>query len=138
MKLAVILGVLQMCFGIFLKATNAIHFRKKVDFFFEFIPQIIFMTVLFVYMDFLILFKWCKNWAYINYQAPSIITTLINIAINIGKTTEEKSGGPMWGTYESTSQNSIQFLILSSYFLISYNRGINSCNASSKTFDLKI
>ena len=38
MKFAVIVGVLQMSFGIVLKGANAIHFKNKVDFFFEFIP----------------------------------------------------------------------------------------------------
>ena len=34
MKLAVILGVLQMCLGICLKAFNNIHYGKMMDFFF--------------------------------------------------------------------------------------------------------
>lgn len=38
MKLAVILGVFQMMLGIILKAVNAIHFKEKLDFIFEFIP----------------------------------------------------------------------------------------------------
>jgi V-type H+-transporting ATPase subunit a len=38
MKLAVIIGVLQMCIGIILKGVNAISFREPLDFFFEFVP----------------------------------------------------------------------------------------------------
>lgn len=38
MKMAVIIGVCQMTFGIFLKAVNAVHFRQPLDFIFEFIP----------------------------------------------------------------------------------------------------
>ena len=38
MKIAVILGVLQMSLGITMKAFNALYFGRYVDFFFEFIP----------------------------------------------------------------------------------------------------
>jgi V-type H+-transporting ATPase subunit a len=38
MKLAVILGVLQMSFGVCMKGLNSIYFGRKVDFFFEFLP----------------------------------------------------------------------------------------------------
>lgn len=51
-----------MTFGIVVKALNSLYFKKKLDFYFEFIPQIIFMVILFGYMDFLIIFKWLKPW----------------------------------------------------------------------------
>jgi V-type H+-transporting ATPase subunit a len=38
MKISVILGVLQMSLGIFMKALNAIYFKNHLDFIFEFIP----------------------------------------------------------------------------------------------------
>jgi vacuolar-type H+-ATPase subunit I/STV1 len=38
MKLSVILGVAQMALGILMKAFNATHERKTIDFVFEFIP----------------------------------------------------------------------------------------------------
>jgi len=38
MKLSVIFGVLQMSLGICMKAFNAVYFKNKLDFFFEFIP----------------------------------------------------------------------------------------------------
>lgn len=38
MKMSIILGILQMSLGIFLKGANAISFRKPLDFFFEFVP----------------------------------------------------------------------------------------------------
>ena len=34
MKISVIIGVIHMTFAVLLKATNAIHFRKWMDFFF--------------------------------------------------------------------------------------------------------
>lgn len=38
MKFAVIAGVTQMVLGICLKAANALHFGKTIDFLFEFLP----------------------------------------------------------------------------------------------------
>lgn len=38
MKLAVIIGVIHMLFGICLKGLNSIHFQNYTDFYFEFIP----------------------------------------------------------------------------------------------------
>ena len=61
MKLSVILGVLQMSLGICMKAFNAVYFKNKLDFLFEFIPQIILLTVLFGYMDLMIICKWCTD-----------------------------------------------------------------------------
>lgn len=38
MKLAVIIGVIHMIFGVILKGLNCLHFNNSLDFFFEFIP----------------------------------------------------------------------------------------------------
>lgn len=38
MKLSVILGVLQMSLGVFMKAFNANYFKIKIDFLYEFLP----------------------------------------------------------------------------------------------------
>ena len=56
------LGITQMMLGLFLKLGNALHFKSTVDLYFEAIPQIVFMTVLFGYMVFLIFFKWGTDW----------------------------------------------------------------------------
>lgn len=94
MKIAVILGVLQMSMGITMKAFNAVHFRSKIDFFFEFIPQIILLNVIFGYMDLLIIAKWVYpfnlNWTteqeYKDLAgAPSVITCMINMFLMAGK-----------------------------------------------------
>jgi len=86
MKIAVIIGVVHMTAGVFLKASNAIFFHNWIDFIFEFIPQLAFMLLLFGYMDFLIIFKWCTDWGLWSNQAPSIITTMINMPLLLGKT----------------------------------------------------
>jgi V-type H+-transporting ATPase subunit a len=42
MKMAIVFGVVQMVLGIFVGLSNFIYFRKKLDIYFTFIPQIIF------------------------------------------------------------------------------------------------
>jgi V-type H+-transporting ATPase subunit a len=92
MKISVIIAIIHMTFGIIIKAVNSFNFKKKIDFYFEFIPQVIFMVTLFGYMDFLIIFKWLKVWDEkvgtipSNQWAPSIISTMMNIALALGKT----------------------------------------------------
>lgn len=51
-----------MMLGIILKGFNALYFKNKLDFIFEFIPQLIFMSVTFAYMDFMIFYKWTINY----------------------------------------------------------------------------
>ena len=83
MKISVILGVAQMSLGIFMKALNALHFGKKLDFYFEFIPQIVLLWCIFGYMITLIIVKWL-----IYYEdtsvAPSIIAYMIDMFLNFG------------------------------------------------------
>lgn len=86
MKISVIIAVMHMTLGIFVKGSNSLYFKKKLDFCFEFLPQLVFMTVLFGYMDFLIIYKWLKPWQPYDPTAPSIITTMINIPLKFGQT----------------------------------------------------
>jgi V-type H+-transporting ATPase subunit a len=93
MKFAVIYGVIQMLFGVLLKGANAIYFVNWIDFVFEFIPQILFMSCTFGYMILMIFVKWGTDWsAYGTDQAPSIITLMINIPLKGGST----DGQPLW------------------------------------------
>lgn len=64
-----------------MKAFNAIHFRSAIDFFFEFVPQIILLLSLFGYMDALIIIKWLTDYTGRESEAPSIINTMINIPL---------------------------------------------------------
>ncbi len=76
MKLSVVIGVIHMLFGIFLKGLNAIHFGSAVDLFCEAIPQFIFMSLTFGYMVFCIVLKWLTNWE--GRNPTSIIQLFIN------------------------------------------------------------
>jgi V-type H+-transporting ATPase subunit a len=68
-----------------MKGFNAVHFRRPIDFFFEFIPQIILMMCLFGYMDFLIIVKWLTNWEGNTGAAPGIIATMIGMFLKFGE-----------------------------------------------------
>ena len=62
MKMSVILGIVQMIFGILMKGVNARYFRLGLDFFLEFIPQLLFAVSLFGYIIVLIFLKWSIDW----------------------------------------------------------------------------
>jgi V-type H+-transporting ATPase subunit a len=108
MKIAVIMGVLQMIFGIVLRGMNNIYFNNYLDFFCEFLPMMIFMTGLFGYMILMIFIKWSIDWTGHSSQAPSIITQLMNIFLKGGSV----DGKPLWGTVETQeSFHRILFII---------------------------
>ena len=65
-----------MIFGILMKGVNNLYFKNYLDFFCEFIPQLLFMICTFGWMDFIIIVKWLN--VYPNNTDPSIIETMIN------------------------------------------------------------
>ena len=78
MKLSVVMGVTQMTVGIILSGFNAVHFRLPYDFFFEFIPQLLFLLSIFGYMCFLILLKWSTNYYGKENDAPQLLNIMID------------------------------------------------------------
>ena len=93
-----------MMFGIILKGMNAVYFKKPLDFIFEFIPQIIFMGLLFGYMVTMIFIKWSIYWVD-DQKAPSIITLLMNIFLSAGSV----DGKPLFGDAQGKLQESLHF-----------------------------
>lgn len=67
-----------MVLGILMKGVNNIHFRDPIAFFFEFLPQLVFMLASFGYMVFCIIFKWFQDYSEDPDKAPSIISLFIN------------------------------------------------------------
>ena len=63
MKIAVIFGVCHMTLAIFQKGFNSIYHKRWLDFFFEFIPQIVLLLALFGWMDTIIIKKWVTDYA---------------------------------------------------------------------------
>ena len=46
----------------FMKLLNALYFKRALEVVFEWIPQILFLVLLFGFMDFLIVYKWTVDW----------------------------------------------------------------------------
>jgi V-type H+-transporting ATPase subunit a len=63
MKISVIIAIIHMTVGVVIKAFNSRFFKKTLDFYHEFIPQFIFLFLLFGYMDFLVVYKWLQDWS---------------------------------------------------------------------------
>ena len=76
MKFSIIIGVLQMLLGVFLKGMNGCYFGRWEDVIFEAIPQAVFMLITFGYMSLAIVVKWLINWT--DKQPVSIIQMFIN------------------------------------------------------------
>ena len=111
MKTAVIFAILQMSLGIFMKGFNSLYFKSSLDFFFEFLPQIILLLSLFGWMDILIIGKWnmpknintiynpnnsteLEDFNKVHFS-PAIITTMIDIFLAFGNNKDAK-GDPKY------------------------------------------
>ncbi|KAJ5071555.1 v-type proton atpase subunit a [Anaeramoeba ignava] len=88
MKLSVIIGVSHMTLGIVLNLLNAVHFKRYVDVWCGFLPQIIFFFSFFGYMVFLVILKWNIRWSNRSIQTQRhgvlLINTLIRFVISPG------------------------------------------------------
>lgn len=92
--MAIILGVAHMLMGICLSAFNGMYFNHRVDVYFEFIPQLLFMLCLFGYMCFLIFFKWASSqqrWTNYGIAPPFLLNTMIQMFLSpFGLKAEDK------------------------------------------------
>lgn len=89
MKASVIIGITQMTFGVFLSLFNHIHFKSYIDVLANFIPQVIFLSCIFIYLCIQIIVKWlffsvnAENIFGYDYPgshcAPSLLIGLINM-----------------------------------------------------------
>ena len=93
MKFSVIIGVFQMTLGIVLKGVNSIFEKDYIDCFCVFVPQLVFMLILFGYMDLLIFLKWSVNYEGTEDRAPDIKSYLMNIFLKFGKLPDEPLNG---------------------------------------------
>lgn len=88
-----------------MKGLNAVYFRKPEDFFFEFVPQILFMLLTFGYMDAMIFIKWSKV---PTPKSPSLITTFMDMVLKIGAPPDDQD--PL---FDHDSQKLLQTVFLS-------------------------
>ncbi|GCC36886.1 hypothetical protein chiPu_0015386 [Chiloscyllium punctatum] len=79
MKMSVILGIVQMIFGVVLSIFNHIYFNNKINIILQFVPEMIFILSLFGYLVFMVIFKWCFYHVKNSQIAPSILIHFINM-----------------------------------------------------------
>ena len=114
MKTSVIIGISQMLFGIVLKGLNAVYFKSAIDFIFEFIPRILFMSLLFGYLVIMIFIKWGTDWSSDLSKAPSLISQLLMIFLNVGSVGPENNKTPLFRKDDYRIQENLQvnFLVI--------------------------
>ena len=108
MKLSIIVGVLHMMLGIFIKGVNNLNANNQTAFYFEFIPQFLFMGILFGYVIAMIFYKWGTNYDINTAEAPSLLSIMINMAIKLG----EIDGKPLFESFLGLSQETLNKLII--------------------------
>lgn len=86
MKLSIIFGVLHMIFGVCLSVANHVHFGRYSNIFLEFLPQLIFLVFLFLWMVIMMFMKWIMYGAlnekrYGTSCAPSVLIMFINMML---------------------------------------------------------
>ena len=111
MKFSVIIGVFQMTLGIVMKGLNSIHENNLVEYFCVFLPQLIFMLIIFGYMDLLIFLKWSIHYEDTK-RAPDIKSYLMNMVLKFGKLPPEPETGKDWILYGNRNVYETLHLVL--------------------------
>ncbi|XP_046607212.1 V-type proton ATPase 116 kDa subunit a1-like isoform X1 [Neodiprion virginianus] len=87
MKLSIVIGVVHMIFGVCCSIINYVHFKKYASILLEFLPQLVFLMLLFFYMVCLIVMKWIlyaatnDDFSRGSTCAPSVLITFINMML---------------------------------------------------------
>lgn len=86
MKLSIIFGVVHMILGVCVSVINYNHFRRRISILLEFLPQIIFLVLLFGYLVFMMFWKWVRfdpksEQPYSPGCAPSVLVYFINMML---------------------------------------------------------
>jgi V-type H+-transporting ATPase subunit a len=86
MKVSIIFGVVHMIFGVCMSVINYNHFRQRVSIILEFLPQVLFLILLFAYMCFMMFWKWVVFSPKLDPPrspgcAPSVLIYFINMML---------------------------------------------------------
>lgn len=84
MKMSIILGVIHMTFAICLQVPNHLHFKKPLNIYAEFIPQMLFMQSIFGYLVVCIIYKWSIDWSTSATSPPGLLNMLIYMFLSPG------------------------------------------------------
>lgn len=86
MKMSIVFGVSHMLFGLAQSVVNYNHFKERSSIILQFVPQVIFLCLLFGYMVFMIFFKWIvfdpkSEERFSPGCAPSVLVMFINMML---------------------------------------------------------
>jgi len=88
MKISIIIGVVHMLFGVMVSILNHTFFKRTLNIFVDFIPQVIFLLGLFGYLCIMTFHKWVWygsdpdfDLQHGNACAPSVLITFINMVL---------------------------------------------------------
>ncbi|ALC46095.1 Vha100-4 [Drosophila busckii] len=87
MKLSIIFGVLHMVFGVCLSVENFVYFKKYAYIPLQFVPQVLFLLLLFGYMVFMMFYKWVQYSPHYEHFAdspgcaPSVLIMFIDMIL---------------------------------------------------------
>ncbi|KAJ7097273.1 V-type ATPase, V0 complex, 116kDa subunit family [Mycena belliarum] len=84
MKMSVVLGVIHMTFALCLQIPNHIRFKRPIDIYANFIPQMVFLQSIFGYLVVCILYKWSVDWSKSATGPPSLLNMLISMFLTPG------------------------------------------------------
>ncbi|ODN77589.1 hypothetical protein L202_04757 [Cryptococcus amylolentus CBS 6039] len=84
MKMSIILGVIHMTFAICLQVPNHLHFKKYLNIYAEFIPQMLFFHSIFGYLVVCIIYKWSVDWSQSSVGPPGLLNMLIYMFLSPG------------------------------------------------------
>ena len=108
MKMSIILGVLHMSFALCLNVPNALHYKKPVNIYGEFIPKMLLLQSLFGYLVFTIIYKWSIDWyeqdangVVFRNNPPGLLNMLIYMFLSPGSVEKEKELYPMQGLVQT-------------------------------------
>ncbi|XP_043266314.1 V-type proton ATPase 116 kDa subunit a1 isoform X2 [Colletes gigas] len=137
MKISIIFGVVHMLFGVVVGLWNHMYFKRKLNVICEFIPQIIFLMFLFLYMVLLMFIKWIKYGPDSDHTdpqhgpfcAPSVLITFINMVLFKPATPLGDCNPWMYGGQEVFQSLlvviallCIPWMLLGKPFMLMYNR----------------
>jgi len=90
MKMSVLLGVMQMGFGVVLGYFNGKFFKRPLDVWHMFLPQIMFLMSIFGYLCIMIIYKWITvDFPSEGGNPPSLLLMLINMFLKLGSGVEQ-------------------------------------------------
>jgi V-type H+-transporting ATPase subunit a len=73
-----------MTFAICLQVPNHLHFKKPLNIYAEFIPQMLFMQSIFGYLVVCIIYKWSIDWSTSATSPPGLLNMLIYMFLSPG------------------------------------------------------